>query len=152
MCIVAFRRLWRELLAAMGLTVLVGCGGSDSRVQQPAPVITSVSPSYDFAAGPLLTVSMTGTGFDSSSTININGTAHATTFVSDVQLTSGLTSSDIAQPGMIDITVANADGQVSSPFPFTVMDPTKSAIHAVSLKTDGTQDPIQSILGGDPLD
>ena len=149
--IVVFRRLWRELLAATGLMVLVGCGGSGSRVQQPPPpVVASVSPSYDFAAGPLLTVTVTGTGFDSSSTITINGIAHATTFVSNVQLTGGLISSDVAQPGTIEITVANADGQVSSAFPFTVMDPTKSAIHAVSLKTDGTQDPIQSNLGGNP--
>jgi len=93
---------------------------------------------------------VSGTGFDSSSTIAINGAAHATTFVSNVQLTSGLTSSDVAQPGTIDVTVANADRQISSAFPFTVMDPTKSAIHAVSLKTDGTQDPIQSQRGGYP--
>ena len=148
---VVFRRLWREPLTAMGLIILVGCGGSGSRVQPtPPPAVTSISPSYDFAAGPLLTVTVTGTGFDSSSTISINGVAHATAFMSNVQLTTGLTSSDVAQPGTIEITVANADGQVSSALPFTVIDPTKSAIHAVSLKTDGTQDPIQSQFGGYP--
>jgi len=151
--VAALRGSWREPLATMGVMALIGCGGPGSGVQQsPPPVtptITSASPSYDFA-GQLLTVAVTGTGFDSSSTLRINGVPHATTFVSNVQVTCNLTSSDVAQPGTIDITVANADGQVSSSFPFQVMDLTKSAIHAVSVKTDGTQDQISSHLGGDP--
>src|SRR5262249_15201796 len=33
---------------------------------------------------------------------------------------------------------------------FQVMDSAKSPIHAASVKSDGTQDPIQSMQGGDP--
>jgi hypothetical protein len=73
----------------------------------PAPAITSLSPSTIAAGGQAFTLTVNGSGFISSSTVNFNGTAKATTFVSTTKLTAAILASDIATSGNANVTVTN---------------------------------------------
>jgi len=91
-----------------------------SIVNPPAPTLSSISPT----AAPLntaTTVTVTGSGFTHNSTVNLNGTALSTTYVSDNQLTAQLPASSLAAPNIYNITVNTAapGGGTSSPLQFT---------------------------------
>jgi IPT/TIG domain len=87
----------------------------------PPPTVTVLNP----ATGPAntdITVSITGTGFGAGATVNI-GTAHSLvpTNITPTDLTvlfSG--AAHIQYPGVLPVSVQNADGQVSNTLDFTV--------------------------------
>ena len=73
-------------------------------VNPPAPTLTAISPS----TGPIntvMTVTLTGTGFTTSSTAAYNGAAVPTTYVSATSLTAALPASSLAVPGNGTFTV-----------------------------------------------
>ncbi|WP_234795084.1 fibronectin type III domain-containing protein [Hymenobacter arizonensis] len=88
----------------------------------PAPTITSLSPNSATAGGAAFTLTVTGTGFVSGSTVSFNGTTRPTTFVSATQVTAAIPASDIATAGSYNVTVTNAapGGGTSAPAVFTV--------------------------------
>jgi hypothetical protein len=74
----------------------------------PVPVLNQpLVPSAVAPGGPQFTLTANGTGFLSTSTINFNGTALATSFVSDKQLTAIVPAADIATATTASITVVN---------------------------------------------
>jgi hypothetical protein len=76
------------------------------------PVITSLDPNsvkVNFT-GP---VKVNGSGFTKDSKVKNGGTAMATTFVNDKQLTFVLPATSTAAPGKIDVVVLNAGGAAS---------------------------------------
>jgi Pro-kumamolisin, activation domain/Bacterial Ig-like domain (group 3) len=81
--------------------------GVNFTVNNPAPVITSLSPTGVVSGSGALTLTVNGTGFIASSTVNFNGTARVTTFVSATQLTAAILASDVAAAGTPPITVVN---------------------------------------------
>jgi hypothetical protein len=86
-----------------------------------APTITALNPATG-AAGADITVSIAGSGFDAGPTVNI-GTAHSLvpTSITPTDLTvlfSG--TAHIAYPGILPVSVRNADGQTSNALDFTV--------------------------------
>jgi hypothetical protein len=86
----------------------------------PAPTVTALNP----ATGPAntdITVSITGTGFNTGATVNI-GTAHSLvpTNITPTDLTVLVAAVNIAQPGILPVSVKNADGQTSNALDFTV--------------------------------
>jgi hypothetical protein len=84
--------------APVNLTV-----GSGSNL---APTITSlVPPSVAAASNFALTVN--GTSYVGSSVVNVAGVPRPTTFVSATQLTASVSSSEVATPGIVAITVFN---------------------------------------------
>ena len=87
-----------------------------------APVLGSISPSGATAGGPAATLTVNGGDFVSSSTVNWNGAARATTFVSPTQLTATIPATDIAAAGMASVTVVNPapGGGTSAPATFTI--------------------------------
>jgi hypothetical protein len=91
----------------------------------PVPTITSISPSSATAGGGSFTLTVNGTNFISSSTINFNGSAHATTYVSATQLTATIGAAEIATAGTYGVTVTNPapGGGTSSAVTFTVNNP-----------------------------
>ncbi len=89
----------------------------------PTPAITSISPSTVPPGGPFFTLTVTGTGFVSGATVSLNSTALTTTFVSATQLTAIVPASLVAQPGTVQITVANAGGAASSAVSLTILAP-----------------------------
>src|SRR6266496_3891738 len=102
-----------SLIATPGtasITVVSSCGATSNAVTftiTAAPTISSIDPACVTPGGPQFTLTVTGTNFVSTSTVNWNGTALATTYVSSTQLTAAVPASLIATAGTASITVAN---------------------------------------------
>jgi 6-phosphogluconolactonase (cycloisomerase 2 family) len=85
-----------------GGTGLTGGGGSTTS----APTISSITPQNATAGSGGLTVTVSGSGFVSASTVDWNGSALATT-ASGAQLTATVPAADVATAGLAQITVVN---------------------------------------------
>jgi 6-phosphogluconolactonase (cycloisomerase 2 family) len=112
------------LLAVSGLA---SCGGNSSKAQlPPPPTITSISPNSAVAGGAAFTLTINGTNFVASSTVNFVGAR--TTFVNSAQLTAAIPASSIASAGMSAVTVTNPapGGGTSNAINFTVTSSTSS--------------------------
>ena len=77
-------------------------------VDNPAPTISSVSPSAVAAGATSPVISVIGTGFVSTTVIKVNGNAHATAFVSSTQINVTLSDADVASFGSLSLTAVNA--------------------------------------------
>jgi hypothetical protein len=124
------------LLAALCAFTLA-CGYS-SKATTPAvagamPSITELAPDNTNSGGAAFTLTVNGGNFSTKATINWNGTAQTTTYVSASQLTATVAASDIATPATVPITVTNPAtsgtgiygsggtlAETSSPMNFTV--------------------------------
>jgi uncharacterized repeat protein (TIGR01451 family) len=94
--------------------ILSGCGGSGSSkspqptpAANPTPTINSITPSSLVAGSSAQTITVAGTGFISSSGINLNGAALATTYVSSTSVTAAVPASAITADGTAKISAAN---------------------------------------------
>ncbi len=116
-------------------------GNSQFTVNNPAPTITSLSPTSGTKGGTAFTLTVNGTGFVSTSVVNFNSAAKTTTFVSATQITASITAGDIAAAGTINVTVTNLapGGGTSGISTFTVNNPVP-AITSLS--------PASAIAGG----
>lgn len=83
------------------------------------PVLTSISPDSVNAGSTLFTLTANGSNFTSSSTINWNGIALTTTYVSTTKLTASVPASDVSTAGTASITVA-AGSSTSSALSFVI--------------------------------
>ena len=104
-------------------------GGSVSRgvtgtglATNPAPTLTSVSPTSATAGGAALTLTVNGSNFVSGSSVRWNGAARTTTFVSATRLTAAVTAADLATAGTASVTVFSPTpgGGTSSALVFTI--------------------------------
>ncbi|MGZ3357594.1 MAG: hypothetical protein ACXVBO_22475, partial [Isosphaeraceae bacterium] len=71
----------------------------------PLPVATSLSPATVGAGTGAFTLTVTGSGFVSSSVVRWNGADRTTTFVSSTQLTASISASDVASAANMSVTV-----------------------------------------------
>lgn len=71
------------------------------------PVLTALSPALVQAGTTGVTLTVTGSGFNSGSTVYINGTAATTTYVSATELTASVSDATIANFGWVPVTVSN---------------------------------------------
>ncbi len=76
-------------------------------INNAAPTISSLSPPSAVAGSAAFTLTVNGAGFVSGATVNFNGAAKPTTFVSNTQITAAILASDIASPGTANVTVTN---------------------------------------------
>jgi hypothetical protein len=122
--------------------LLAGCGGGPTGAinpppppppANPVPAIKTVMPSFVLAGSADTTVTITGTGFISSSTAQWNGTAIATTFNSATSLSATLPAADLTGSSASLIAVKNPapGGGVSAATPFNVNSPV-AVITAIS--------------------
>jgi FG-GAP-like repeat/IPT/TIG domain/Beta-propeller repeat len=101
-------------------------GGKDAFIAKiagnPAPTLTSISPTAVRVGSANTTLTLSGTNFLASSTVTLNGTALATTFVSATQLTALVPAADLTLPGTKTITVVTQGpgGGPSTPQVFTI--------------------------------
>ena len=88
----------------------------------PVPAISSLSPNTAAAGAATFPLTVTGSGFTAASTVNWNGTALPTTFVSGSSLTATIDASLVKQLGWGMITVSSAapGGGTSSPLTLSV--------------------------------
>ena len=85
---------------------------ADSTGASAKPVIASLDPN-SVKVGFTGPVKVNGSGFTKDSKVQSGGTAMATTFVNDKQLTFVLPAASTAAPGKIDVVVVNAGGATS---------------------------------------
>jgi probable HAF family extracellular repeat protein len=81
------------------------------------PSITSLNPTSTTVGSPAFTLTVTGTNFIPGATVNWNGTALATAFVSATSLTAAVPASLIATPGTASLavtTIASASTTIAS--------------------------------------
>jgi hypothetical protein len=112
-------------------------------VVNPFPVITSVAPTSAEAGGTTpIGLTLTGTGFNGTSTIRINGGARTTAFVSSTSLSTTLTAADFVSAGIDQVQVFNsAPGGGTSNIALFAVNPTTSLGLPVilDLAPDGSQ-------------
>lgn len=111
----------------------------------PAPVLSSISPASATAGGGSFTLTANGNSFSSGSTINWNGNALTTTFVSSTQLTATVPAANITSVGSATVTVFTPapGGGTSSGSSFTINGTTgvkKFLFDATKAETAGNAD------------
>jgi len=74
-------------------------------INNPVPVIGSLSPTAVLQDGPDFTLTVNGSNFVADSRVRLNGSNRNTTFVSSTRLTARIQDNDIRQPGSLSITV-----------------------------------------------
>lgn len=101
----------KSTVTAFLLMLMISCSKTDTPAgngggsNNPVPVLNSISPNTAAAGGVSFTLTVTGTGFVNGSTINWNGTAYTTSFVSTTQLTASFPAAAIALAGTVPVTV-----------------------------------------------
>ncbi|HST60350.1 MAG TPA: IPT/TIG domain-containing protein [Longimicrobium sp.] len=95
------------------------------RVENPAPVITALSPAQAVVGQQSQVVRITGTGFVLGTFILFNGEGKGGGYLSSTELQLILRPGDLDQAGTFPITVSNSSpgGGVSNALPFTVVNP-----------------------------
>lgn len=141
----------------LGVSVLVaGCGGSSSNSggnsgnTQPTPTVTSISPTSAAAGSASLTLTVNGTGFLSTTTVEVGGVADPTTDVSGTQLTVTVSAAQLASGAQLSVIALN--GSISSgsgtPIALQVTNPapTISAV-SPSVESVGVVAPVITVTG-----
>lgn len=92
-------------------------------INNPAPVITSLSPNNIASGTSAFPVTINGTGFVPNSVVRWNGSDRATTFVSATQLTAQITAADVTNAGTAKVRVFNPApaGGLSGETDFTIL-------------------------------
>lgn len=114
-----------------------------------APTTTAINPSIGVAGGAAFTLTVTGTNFANNSTVNWNGSARTTTFVSATQLTAQILASDIAAAGTASVTVVTPapGGGTSNPQTFTIANSVTSVSAASFLGVELAPESIVAAFG-----
>ncbi|HLJ15033.1 MAG TPA: hypothetical protein VKV15_11090 [Bryobacteraceae bacterium] len=107
------------IVTAATATITVMSGGVTSNsssfiVAVPGPTITSLGPGMVTAGGSAFTLTVTGAGFAPDATVQWNGSALTTTFVSATQVTAAVPANLIAATGTATITVISGGGTSSA--------------------------------------
>jgi hypothetical protein len=98
-------------------------GTANAVVSNPVPALTAINPaSSDQGVGPL-TITISGSGFNSTSSVTVAGRSRSSTFVDTGHLQVVLSTTDLASPVSLPIAVSNPTpgGGTSSPLPFSVL-------------------------------
>jgi hypothetical protein len=97
-------------------------GSSNLAVNNPAPILNTLSPTSTTAGSAAFVLTVNGTGFVGGSVVRFNGTDRTTTFVSSTQLTAQITAADVQTAGTFPITVITPapGGGTSAAVNFTV--------------------------------
>ncbi len=103
----------------------------------PTPVLSSLSPAFVDVGSAGFTLTVTGSGFVSSSTVFWGSTSLATTYSSATQLTAQVTAAEVAAAGTTAITVQTPapGGGASSAFQFEVDSATSGSVAPPSFTT-----------------
>jgi len=92
------------------IAATVACGyGSKNYGTTPSnmPAISLLNPNSTTAGDPTFTLAVNGSNFASKATVNWNGTAQVTSYVSTGQLIISVPASAVAVSGSVKITVTN---------------------------------------------
>ena len=112
------------------VVALAGCGGGGNTTITKinggrTPSLTSMSPESALVGSAGFTLTLNGLNFASSSTVEWNGAAVPTTFVSRQQVTAAISSALVASAGYASVTVENNASQASNALEFGVHAPSQ---------------------------
>ena len=132
------------VIAVSGVTTSVsvplqGTGGN------PIPTITTLSPANIYADSPATTITMTGTGFLSSTVASIQNVSLLTTYVSSTQIKAQIPASYLTQTGIDYVTVTNpspAGGSGSATFQVIEPIPSLGSVAPTSVVAGTAASPI----------
>ncbi len=102
-----------QIMLLTGLAAFaVACGGYGSHSTTPptpgtVPNVTALVPNNANAGSTKVVLTVNGTSFNSTATINWKGAAITTTYVSGNQLMAAIPDSDLATSGTAAVTVTN---------------------------------------------
>jgi uncharacterized protein (TIGR03437 family) len=101
-------------------------GAVNVTVENPAPVVSSLSPASALVGGSDFQLTVNGSGFVTGSTVLWNGSPRSTTFVSRNQLRASITATDISLATTSQVSVFNPvpGGGTSGSSTFTAVVPT----------------------------
>jgi hypothetical protein len=100
----------------IGVTGCGSSGGNQGGEQQPpALTVTFITPSSITAGSSATSLTVTGTGFTSSTVIQVGGTAEATTFISSTQVTAVVPAGQLAGGATLSVTAINGGSSSSGP-------------------------------------
>lgn len=136
-------------LVFLAVVEAVGCGGGSSSSgstsappSNSVPSISSTSPTTIIAGGTAFTLTVNGSNFISTSTVQWNGSSRTTSYITATQLTASITAADIATTGTASVAVENPapGGGVSQAISVTVNNPlpTISSLSPASTSAGGT--------------
>jgi len=116
-------------VAGTPIVTVANPGGTPSTVvtftvNNPVPQESLLSPSSAVPGSAALALDVTGTNFNSSSSILVNGAALPTTYVSSTNLQATIPASDLAQGGTLNVSVKNPvpGGGITLALSFAVAD------------------------------
>ena len=109
----------------------VSCGGGGGsqggtpEPQNPVPTLSQLTPNSATAGSAALTLTVSGSGFISTSVLEWNGSGLATTYVSSTSLTALIPASALTSAGTANVTVQNPTpgGGTSGTLKFTISTP-----------------------------
>lgn len=115
----------------LALLLLISCGGGGGTsttpqpISNPAPTVSTVSPTTVTAGSASFTLTVTGSGFVNGSTVMWNGSTRSTTFVSATTLNATIAAADVASAATASITVSTPapGGGTSAAITLTVENP-----------------------------
>jgi len=84
-----------------------GGGGTPPPPNNPVPTITALSPTQQAAGSQAQALTISGTGFMSSSAVTYNGSLRQSTFSSSTSLSISLSTADLATTGSYPVVVTN---------------------------------------------
>jgi subtilisin family serine protease len=96
-----------RFLAAGWFTRLATSGVIKVAPPNPAPTVTAVAPASLPAGSAAFSLTVSGTGFTSSSQVRLSGSPRATTYVSPSLLMAAISAGDVATVGSLPVSVVN---------------------------------------------
>jgi len=121
-------------LCLVSSAVVNGCGGGSSVSGssggggnqgggQQAPTVTSISPASVTAGSGQLTLTVNGTGFSSTTTVQVAAVAEPTTYASSTQVTATISAAQIASGGELAVIALNGTASSGSGIDLQVTNP-----------------------------
>jgi trimeric autotransporter adhesin len=119
------RSIFASTLACLVVSsILTGCGGSSSGSSgttttptATAPTVTSISPTSVTAGSGQLSLTVNGTGFLSSTTVQVGTVVEPTTYVSSTQVTATVSAQQVANGGQFAVIALNGAASSGSGTP-----------------------------------
>ena len=150
------RSIRRALFSSVTMLLMLAASGPTNAtvvlipVPNPVPVLYPITPASTIPGGPAYKLTVTGFGFVSGSTVNWDGVALATSFVSSSKLTATVPPANLATPGTATITVVSpAPGGGTSNFQYFVVEDFVTQNYFSSRSITGNVNLTSPIVGGD---
>src|SRR5262245_15686589 len=109
-------------------------------IDNPVPIIASLSPSRTFVGTGAFTLTVDGSRLTRDSVVRWNGADRPTTFVNATRLTAAIPATDVASAGTAQVTVFTPapGGGTSAALPFVVALPPALAVSATTVAPGGS--------------